>query len=162
MAYTDRYVVSPLAAALLLEALTALRERATVESGTLPVAITGREFESKSRAPQRIWHAWLSDVDRDHALQEALDYVGFEAQVRSEPGIEHGRMLKLVFESGKQIRIRLDQGFSYWQVDRNMSHRQQQLFDFKKDSVEQGKALHNIAVVPCPSSIKSFMSCISA
>lgn len=145
--YTDRYVVSPLAAALLLEALTALRERATVVSGTLPVAITGREFESKKRAPQRIWHDWLSDVDRDHALQEALDYVGFEAQVRSEPGIEHGRMLKLVFESGKKIRIRLDQGFSYWLVDRNMSHRQQQLFDFKKDSVEQGKALHDIAVV---------------
>jgi Lhr-like helicase len=143
--YTDRYVVSPFAAALLLEALTALRDRATVDSGALLVEITGRHYEAKNRAPVRVWNDWLNHDDRDRALLEALDYVGFDAQVKSEAGIEHGRMLRLTFESGRQIRIRLDQGFSYWQLDKHKSPKQHHYFDFKKDLPSQGKLLHDIA-----------------
>ena len=93
-----------------------------------------------------LWHDWADHEQRDAALLAALEYVGFNADVYSEAAIEHGRMLRLTFESGHQVRIRLDQGMSYWRADRTPGQSYLNAFNFKADPSAQGEALNHLKV----------------
>jgi hypothetical protein len=42
--------------------------------------------------------------------------------VKEAQMFDHGRMLRLTFSSGRQVRVHLDMGFSYWRMDRQQGH----------------------------------------
>ncbi|MBT5228872.1 MAG: hypothetical protein HOM11_01215 [Methylococcales bacterium] len=47
----------------------------------------------------------------------------------------HGRVFEVFFESGQSLRIRLDEGFSYWESDAGYTSR----FDFQAPLPKQGE-----------------------
>jgi hypothetical protein len=106
--YTDRYIRNPFTVALLVEVLDALKKTVANAAANPKVAVTGQHYQANFQGPSLLWHDWADHEQRDAALLAALEYVGFNADVYSEAAIEHGRMLRLTFESGHQVRIRLD------------------------------------------------------
>ncbi|WGV20882.1 DEAD/DEAH box helicase [Pseudomonas putida] len=144
--YTDRYTRNPFTVALLVEVLDALKNTVANAAANPHVSVTGQHYQANFQGPRQLWHDWADHDQRDAALQSALEYVGFSANVNSKPAIEHGRMLRLTFESGHEVRIRLDQGMSYWRADRNSGQLYVEAFDFKADAEKQGEALNRLKV----------------
>lgn len=144
--YTDRYIRNPFTVALLVEVLDALKKTVANVAANPKVAVTGQHYQANFQGPSLLWHDWADHEQRDAALLSALEYVGFNADVYSEAAIEHGRMLRLTFESGHQVRIRLDQGMSYWRADRVSGQSYLNAFNFKADPSVQGETLNHLKV----------------
>lgn len=154
LSYSDRYLRSPLPVSLMLSVLHAL--------GTYPAGIgAGRKcrlfsqpFQNSRGYSHRIWHDWKDQYERDRVLQAALDYLGYDAKVQSEESIAHGRLLKIVFASGKHVRIRLDQGMSYWFAAKR--HDWVPSYPFGVDVERQMKALVNpVGWVQAPAEVST-------
>lgn len=123
VSYSDRYLKSPLPVSLLLSVLHALTNYPSARGGGRHCRVLSQEFHSNRGSGYAIWHDWDNHHERDARLKEALSYLGYEGVVLSEDGIAHGRLLEVKFASGKHVRIRLDQGLSYWQAGRNVNRR---------------------------------------
>lgn len=121
ISYTDRYLQSPTCMAILGSVLRYLRVRlaslATVEIQTA--------FRSGHRNDGRVFDDWPERGDfSSFAGQWLSAKIGTSVNVRvatSNREIAHHRMLQIKFKSGQQLKIRLDQGFGYWQVRVNSS-----------------------------------------
>lgn len=142
--YSDRYIRNPFTVALFVEVVDALRHAVTEATSSPRVIVKGQQYQSTFLAPTLLWHDWPSHEQRDEAMQAALEYVGFSSEVRSDLAIDHGRMLRLTFNSGRQIRVRLDMGFSYWRMDRQQGQRYRNVFGFSEETVRQGEALNRL------------------
>ena len=142
--YSDRYIRNPFTVALFVEVIDALRHAVTETTSSPRVIVTGQQYQSTFLAPTLLWHDWPSHEQRDEAMQAALEYVGFAAEVRSDLAIDHGRMLRLTFSSGRQVRVRLDMGFSYWRMDRQQGQRYRNVFGFSEEPTRQGEALNRL------------------
>ena len=80
----------------------------------------GRQYQrDDNRRPWQCWHDWRASRERDDAIRQALEYCGLEGEVLSLPSLPHYRQLQLRFQSGKQLTVQLDQGFSFWEAERN-------------------------------------------
>ncbi|MNF82505.1 hypothetical protein D3C84_648130 [compost metagenome] len=142
--YSDRYIRNPFTVALFVEVVDALRHAVTEATSSPRVIVTGQQYQSTFLAPTLLWHDWPSHEQRDEAMQAALEYVGFSSEVRSDLAIDHGRMLRLKFTSGRQVRVRLDMGFSYWRMDRQLGQRYRNVFGFSEEASRQGEALNRL------------------
>jgi DEAD/DEAH box helicase domain-containing protein len=137
--YEDRYLSTPLTLALLLEVLSELKRAAeqadrwqnpsiAIRSMHLlrPPAADGQTERGRPR--DRYCNRWSSewplDALRDTALRQALDYSGLQGTAISLPrrDLVHGRCLTIRCDSGRDVRVWLDQGLSYWSLDRNDAH----------------------------------------
>lgn len=114
--YTDRYLQSPTSIAILGSVLQRLKARFT-DSATVEVQTA---FRAGHRNDGRMFDDWL---DRGDFATFATHWLSAKAGThvsvqiaRSNREIAHHRTLQLSFESGSRLRIRLDQGFGYWQV----------------------------------------------
>jgi hypothetical protein len=142
--YSDRYIRNPFTVALFIEVVDALRHAVTEATSSPRVIVTGQQYQSTFLAPTLLWHDWPGHEQRDEAMQAALEYVGFSSEVRSDLAIDHGRMLRLTFTSGRQVRVRLDMGFSYWRMDRQQGQRYRNVFGFSEEAARQGEALNRL------------------
>jgi ATP-dependent helicase YprA (DUF1998 family) len=140
VSYEDRYLSTPLTVALLLEVLSELKRAAEQADRWLTPSITIRSMHLDSRASgaggqaeqgrlrDRYSNRWSSEwpIDslRDNVLRRALDYSGLHGSVKSLPrrDLVHGRRLTIQCDSGRDVRVWLDQGLSYWSLDRNQAH----------------------------------------
>lgn len=146
LTYQDRYLVTPLAVALLLRLVDALRRRlGPTRWGADRVVITttsGNASGQRSGPSNRVWSNWPDFGARDQALHDAFDYLGIKAEVvtrrRHETG--HGRVLVLDWSDGTRLSLRLDQGLSYWRA----CHGPHNGFDFGAEYVDQAEALVKI------------------
>lgn len=127
LAYSDRYVCSPLVVNLLV---SVIHELGRLSNADFAIRILGRQYQREdNRSPWQCRHDWRSARERDEALRQALAYCGLEGEVLSLPTLPHYRRLQLKLRSGNQLTIQFDQGLSYWEPER--SEKSYQLrFDF--------------------------------
>ncbi|WGG51454.1 helicase C-terminal domain-containing protein [Rugamonas sp. DEMB1] len=152
--YCDRYIRSPLAAALFISLVYALKGTAPGDAG-FAVRMQTLKFLAQRESLGRLWDDWRNDAFRDVAVNRALDECGLESTVESaEPGaIEHSRVLTLRFASGRLISLRLDQGVSYWVIPRGGYFNR---FDFGSSVSEQARNLITMAGnIAAPSGLPS-------
>ncbi|MFM2328770.1 MAG: hypothetical protein RLZZ494_873, partial [Pseudomonadota bacterium] len=122
--YGDRYLVTPISCALLVEVVNALKaiyeplDRWSVPS----VTVDTMDIEPQSRRSQNLWISnWPDTTLRGDALREAFAYCGLASQVISGPRqqVRHCRELRVRFESGPDLVVWFDAGLGYWSVPRH-------------------------------------------
>ena len=123
--YSDRYLFTPLAVALLIEVVACLRQalgQARCEGVLVSIVTTSVRGSGDNRAYGTVYADWASTKDRDAVARLAFGRVGIHCTV-SVPDrmVQHGRALILSFASGNVLTIRLDQGISYWRTGRQGS-----------------------------------------
>lgn len=124
LTYEDRYLATPLSCALLVEVISALKQRYEgLDRWDDPkVQVTTMEVdESKPRRSRDQWFSdWSSHSVRDEALVAALEYCGLRARVNSKDkrDLIHGRRLCVQFSDGSECTVWLDQGLSFWSLSR--------------------------------------------
>ncbi|HGG58916.1 MAG TPA: DUF1998 domain-containing protein [Gammaproteobacteria bacterium] len=125
--YQDRYFFSPLSVRLLFEIVKALRARVGEERWPLPtLEIETLECRPRTRRngpPQRfLWSDWDNNATRTEVIKSLFNGIDARPRIKlnSLHQQAHGRMLEIVFSSGKSLRIRFDQGVSYWRVARSV------------------------------------------
>ena len=145
--YSDRYVRNPLSCAVLTSVLHELYCRASTDESTR-INVYGQTFtkEPPRYPPSQVHHDWLNDVERDAGLSAALSYCGVPYVVKSHQARPHSRYLELEFASGRKLRMRLDQGFSFWDLPRDQSLGRRTAHDFRADPSRQGEAIARLAV----------------
>lgn len=114
--YTDRYLQSPTAIAMVGAILASVSGRLT-ESAMVEIRTA---FHAVQRNNGRVFDDW---VERDDFARFATEWLsvkaGMDVSVRvalSNREIAHHRTLLLSFESGSRLQVRLDQGVGYWQI----------------------------------------------
>ena len=132
--YHDRYLFTPLTAALLTDVIGGLRETVGTDRWDVSVVkVTTTSDNNKQKSGRFVWDNWSDPTIRDSAIQSALDFNGIEGEVIPVDKLSslHGRALTIAFSCGRILTVRLDQGVSYW---RAVSTRQglQPYFDFRE------------------------------
>ena len=117
IAYNDRYLQSPLLVRLLAEVAAGLRDALATPGTDLPVTVTTNPLKANERQPFAPDHDWQWAEDRRDVLLSLLEARGFLPQL-VEHGAAHGRVMKLDFADGNQVRVVFDQGFGPWQTPR--------------------------------------------
>ena len=132
--YHDRYLFTPLSAALLTDLIVGLRDMVGPNRWDVPVVkVTTTSDNNKQKSGRFVWDNWSDLAIRDNAIQSALDFNGIEGEVKPVDKLSslHGRALTIAFSCGRILTVRLDQGVSYW---RAVSTRQglRPYFDFRE------------------------------
>jgi len=144
--YHDRYLFNPISVVLLSELAVGLRKRAGTAWKSVKVSV----FTTKERTAggysfrNVLWADWQSTDIRDRVLSSLLDRQGMtiDLQVAGKSQVQHGRILEIDFKDGKQLKLRLDQGVSYWRtVGTGPRGSQAVRFDFDLDQEEQARKL---------------------
>lgn len=145
LAYSDRYVLSPITVALIAEVLEGLRAqvgygRWYVEDVVCRTSPCRPPSERGRR--QQLWSDWHDSSTRDAVLSSTLEYIGLKPKLEIEPPnrLLHGRVLQLQFSSGKSLSLRFDQGVAYWQVGYDNPAMLKE-FDLHADPKEQASKL---------------------
>jgi len=114
--YSDRYLRSPLTAALQLRAVASLRDCLASRDVTLPLTIRTAPLDQRGgRMPYLLHHDWQQENDRTAVLQTVGR--GWNMQIDFQVGsIDHAREITIVYRSGQAIHLFMDQGFGYWQT----------------------------------------------
>lgn len=150
--YEDRYLVTPLSCALLVEVFSSLKQMYEQADcwGDPEIAVTTM-FVDEGREP-RSRDQWVTDWSRsdtrDAALGEAFNYCGIRATVtsRSKRDLIHGRRLVVRFSDGRSLTLWMDQGFSYWTVARQQVKTAAAMFSMNDDVAALGRRLAEIKV----------------
>ncbi|MDQ6978616.1 MAG: helicase-related protein, partial [Mariprofundaceae bacterium] len=142
--YQDRYLFNPLAVALLLRVCHCLQS----EGDPIPVTVvtTNDKNDYRGGYTRNIWHDWRDLTQRDEIIKQALSSMNMLGNIdnRTRQNAPHNRTLTLSFASGKSLRIRLDQGFSYWKARQN---RQNVSFPFDASVSQQAQAVLNTNIM---------------
>ncbi len=123
--YEDRYLATPIACALLVEVISALKSFYTQHDGWVNPLIEVATMTIDEDRPKRHHDQWSSDWPstslRDSAVRSALEYCGMDAEVKSHSkyNLIHGRRLLVSFTDGTQLCVVPDQGLSYWGLTRS-------------------------------------------
>jgi hypothetical protein len=149
--YCDRYLFSPLSAALLVEIVKGLKSTVGPNRwviNSLEIRTTRMVSEDGSWNPNKLWSNWPDSAIRDEVLRSMLQRMGIPATLnlseRNE--MEHGRSMDIELSTGKRLTIRLDQGVGYWQVPRS-TNRQLGYFNFyNNDPAQQSSNLLGLTV----------------
>jgi hypothetical protein len=138
--YSDRYITSPLAAALLVEAIHGLKEILDDRWEVPRVrVVTAQRAGIDVHASGTVFSDWSADEMRRDVLERSLDNCAIDGVVRCIPraDLDHARLFDIETKSGKHLRIHLDQGFGYWRA----SHRANKAFDFSQSPQHQAQAI---------------------
>lgn len=150
ISYSDRYLKSPLVTAILLETIHALGKTPAGENG-LPLIrlatdpIVRHTQAARSAEGGTVWspryrhHDWHGDNEllRQRILKGVFEYAGME--ILLDVGkCQHARELTLKFSNESTVRIRFDQGVSYWAVAGKDP------YDFERAENEQIDAIANM------------------
>ena len=144
--YSDRYLGNPLALALLIDTVNELKKFSCGASPNISVQISTKSNQKSDSRPSRYcWDDWRDDAMRNSILKAALEYCGLTGEVQLDAGdphnpMAHGRVMKIHFTSRAVLKIRLDQGFSYWRV----SNRPSLPFAFDGSIDEQVETIANL------------------
>lgn len=148
VSYHDRYLFSPLAAALLVDLIVGLRDTVGVshwDNPTIDITSTNEPCSGYDRRGV-VWDNWPDMASRDGAITHALDYNGMNAVIRAvdKRKSQHGRTLEVEFSSKHTLTIRLDQGVSYWRASNSNRGK---FFDFEEPNLSiQGKRIAELVI----------------
>ncbi|WP_129125928.1 DEAD/DEAH box helicase [Geomonas oryzae] len=145
--YQDRYLFTPASIALLADLISGLHNQVGSEGWPTPalaIATTQQRSAGEYRARSVVWADWPDIQLRDQVVRDLFETMDLkvELQVASKTEIQHGRLLEVNFKNGQQIKLRLDQGVSYWRaVSSGTGGYDSVKFDFNLPSKEQSLRL---------------------
>lgn len=121
--YSDRYLVTPISCALLVDVISALKViYEPLDQWLDPtIVVETMDIEPSVRRNQSLWTSnWPSTEMRNDAQQEAFAYCGLTCNVKSgsRQQIRHCRELRIQFDSGPDLIVWFDAGLGYWSVPR--------------------------------------------
>lgn len=118
LAYTDRYLRSPLAAILLYEWIQALvRFSGGLAKETALTITTSRVDRNDLSDPCWLHQDWRDCTDRRAAFEALFKPLGrFTFSEQANACLPHTRALQLEWADGAVWEIRLDQGLGYWRT----------------------------------------------
>jgi DEAD/DEAH box helicase domain-containing protein len=149
--YCDRYLFSPLSAALLVEIVKGLKNTVGPNRwaiNSLEIRTTRMVSEDGGWNPNKLWSNWPDSAVRDEVLRSMLQQMGIPSHISLSERyeMEHGRSVDIELSTGKRLTIRLDQGVGYWQVPRS-TNRQLGYFNFyNNDPAQQSSNLLALTV----------------
>lgn len=152
VSYEDRYLVTPLSCALLVEVISALKVRfESIDRWSDPhVVVSSMHIDDARQGRHREqWTSdWPSTELRDAALQSAFEYCGLRASITSKAkrDLIHGRRLVIRFDRGPACTLWMDQGLSYWTVDRQQSRTSAVMFPITNNAAVLGEQLAQVKV----------------
>lgn len=138
--YSDRYLKSPMTVSLLLQVLKELDTRFPNSYNRAVATIRLEEITGDARRPSRaVWDDWHRSQTRERAIEEAFEYVDLPVRVGTyaRAHMPHSRTLDFEFSSGSSARIRLDEGWGYWETQSGYDSR----FDFSATPQQQGEKI---------------------
>lgn len=151
--YHDRYLFSPLSVALLAEVIDGLRGTVGIERWANPrveISTTNQRSSGDGVVRNVVWADWQDLNIRDEVIKSTFDYFGIEASVLSteKSSTQHSRLLEVVFDSGEQLSLRLDQGVSYWRAETAVgkAYHTPWRFDFHQNVDTQATAIAEMKV----------------
>ncbi len=139
MIYSDRYICSPLQAALLFQLVSELRERAGVNRVEIN---TAKLDERGQRQPYALHHNWQRTQEMQFVLRLLVMKSGAQSAIKTadKRDLPHARSLRLEYENGKRLTLFLDQGLGYWRSAGGMGD-----FPFDVDEKQQADYIENLA-----------------
>ena len=147
VSYEDRYLVTPLAIALLVDFVSALKNKFSQKNQwdvQQLVVITSPVSDSLRRVapPAHLNQDWIDDHVREGGIRAAFSYCGIESDIRilDKRQTLHSRQMTISLKSGKIIRIWFDQGLSYWSLKWQRGSPYMN-FPFSADAGMQGKEI---------------------
>ena len=150
--YEDRYLATPIACALVLEAICAVKAFYEPKDGWNDVKVKIISALVDETRMFRIRNNWVADWEtsqaRDEALEAAFEYSGMSASVRSmdKRDIIHGRRMSIQFTNGGAMAIWFDQGLSYWSTARSQSRTSLAVFHMNRPVAELAEDLASIRI----------------
>jgi hypothetical protein len=113
--YCDRYLAAPLPVSISLSVISALLDffpeaRATVVSEVL---------KPRDVNISKISENWNSNEDREKVFKEYIYQTGYDLEFLSteKRNLPHARIMTLTFEDKTKVKLFLDQGFGYWNIN---------------------------------------------
>ena len=146
--YQDRYLFSPLSVRLLLDVVKALRDRvgeARWSKSMIEIETLASKFHSnlRGKAPKFLWDDWQDQAIRIEVIKTLFADIGMVLNDQFNEGRRqaHARLLEVHFASGRKLRLRLDQGISYWRISRSADYRSKTFNFMETDAKQQAAAL---------------------
>ena len=151
--YQDRYLFSPLSVRLLLDVVKALRDRvgeARWSKSVMEIETLASKSHSnlRGKAPKFLWDDWQEQAIRIEVIKTLFADAGIvlNDQFNESRRQAHARLLEVHFASGRKLRLRLDQGISYWRIPRSADYRSKTFNFMKTDAKQQAVALLRVDV----------------
>ena len=151
--YQDRYLFSPLSVRLLLDVVKALRDRVGEARWSKPVmeieTLAVKSHSSlRGKAPKFLWDDWQDQAIRVEVIKTLFADTGTLLNDQFNEGRRqaHARLLEVHFVSGRKLRLRLDQGLSYWRISRSADYRSKTFNFMQTDAKQQAEALLRVDV----------------
>jgi DEAD/DEAH box helicase domain-containing protein len=136
LAYSDRYLSSPLVARLGLDTFAHLAKPQSANPLRLSLRIAPLRWNDFT--PSRIEHDWKHEDDRTSVIDRYAARLGFKLSLTDPQNIPHSRVLTLTYANGTHADIYFDQGFGTWRPTRRTE------FRFNLDRIAQLNELAQI------------------
>jgi len=117
--YIDRYLFTPLSVALVGQLLAGLREAVGTESFGHPevtITTTAVRQDGQKFMGGKVFADWPTTQMRDTVAGLVFEPFGKVKINTSDRAVQHARTLEIVFSTGEELAVRLDQGVSYWRA----------------------------------------------
>ena len=136
LAYSDRYLNSPLVARLGLDTFAHLAKPQSADP--LPLSLRIAALRWNDFTPSRIEHDWKHEDDRTSVIDRYAARLGFKLTSTDPQNIPHSRVLTVTYANGTHADIYFDQGFGTWRPARRTE------FRFNLDRIAQLNELAQI------------------
>ena len=117
--YIDRYLFTPLSVALVGQLLAGLREAVGTERFGHPevtITTTAVRQDGQKFMGGKVFADWPTTQMRDTVAGLVFEPFGKVKINTSDRAVQHARTLEIVFSTGEELAVRLDQGVSYWRA----------------------------------------------
>lgn len=140
--YSDRYLYSPLGIMLVGELVSGLK-KLLGQNWSNPQIHIGSAPKRSNEVRQKpgLFVDWLNDSVRLDVMEAYFSVVAEKCTTNISADLEHGRFVRLQWQSGKITTIRLDKGVSYWRFANRMP-----FFDNSVTALEQAQNMR--AMIP--------------
>ena len=152
ISYEDRYIVTPLASALLLDVISVVKNHYEKVDAWNNVDIQILTVLVDSNKPFKYRNSWTSDWEssemRDSAIEASFKYSGMSVKVNSydKRKLIHGRRLSIRYTDGSETSIWFDQGMSYWSLARSLQRSPISTFAMDRNDDEIAESIAEIRV----------------
>jgi hypothetical protein len=138
--YSDRYLYSPLGIMLLGELVSGLKKLLGQNWRNPQIHIDSAPKRSNDMQQKRgLFADWLNDRVRLDVMEAYFSVVGEKCTTQLSTDLEHGRFMRLQWQSGKVTTIRLDKGVTYWKFAHRAPY-----FDNFTVALEQAKSMREM------------------
>jgi DEAD/DEAH box helicase domain-containing protein len=115
--YTDRYLRSPSTLALLYKVISS----AVLNIGGVSLKLNSGISKYERNDQDLIKHNWENAENQEEVIEHLFQDIcqNVEVKIQDEYNLPHYRKLEFVLSNKKTLSIFLDQGFSFWGVERH-------------------------------------------